>query len=102
MEAFEEVKKFIQERWDLYPDQHLDRSTSLVRLGIEGEDAEEILSDFVKIYQIDAQGFKFEDYFPSEFALNSLIEKIRNKDEIKKKEFTLGDMERAILNRRLI
>jgi hypothetical protein len=58
-------------------------------LGITGDDADELLTDYVDAFQVDMTGFKFTDYFTSEPP--SMFEKW-SKQNSPRPPITVGDL----------
>ena len=92
--AFEEVRDFLCEQWRVRP-QRLTPGTRLLHdLGIDGDDAEEILIDFAERFHVDLSAFPFSDYFGSEFGAGTrwLVRKVRGGDALRLAPITVQDL----------
>lgn len=63
-------------------------------LGVTGDDAYDLINSFSKKFNVDISSFRFEEYFYPEPTIFGVRDG-------KVKPFTVGDMERALLNGRL-
>lgn len=63
-------------------------------LGIYGDDADEFLEQYTRMFNVKVINFKFSDYFPSEGNLISslIVRLIFFKSQKKFKELTIGDL----------
>ena len=94
---FDSLKEFIyQQRWKYkFP---LERSTSLENdLLISGLDAEKLMVEYGKTFNVDLSRFMFSDYF----NLEGYSFRIFSRRAKKIKELTLGDLEKGIIAKRL-
>lgn len=69
-ELFEHFKSFIEKELRV---KCIEKSTTIqFDLGVEGDDAYDLLEEIDKTYEVDWEGFRFEDHFHSEawFVLN--------------------------------
>jgi acyl carrier protein len=81
---------------------NLDRNTRLYKdLRIDGDDAFELLRDFSNMFEVDMSDFKFGEYFSPEGTdiLGAIVSLLKNKPKLK--ELTLGDMEKAVIEKKL-
>ena len=62
----DQVKSCVAEFVCKKPGDIHDESTLLGDLGLDGDDADEFLSDFAKRFEVDMVGFRFEDHFSNE------------------------------------
>jgi hypothetical protein len=100
--SFQEITKLIPEY--LYKDKFpLSEGTRLEEdLGYYGEDAELLLIEFSKKFNVDISEFDFAKYFsPEPFSFSFLKSNFGNRTK-KTSSLTLGDLARAIINRKLI
>ncbi len=106
VDHFEQVKDFVNRVWGPYPEGRLVRTTRTEHdLGITGDDAVEFLAAFVKEFDVDASDFDLSKYFDEEgFMLHfGLIGKWLRGELIPKTiPLTLGDLEQAIITKKLI
>ena len=51
----------------------LNRSSSFYRLGIDGDDATELMEEYARIFDVDMSGFKPSEYYGPEAASISLL-----------------------------
>lgn len=106
MDAFELVKNFVKDdRWPHY-NRELFRETSIEGdLKITGDDAYDFMVAFVDKFEINANEFDITKYFEEEgLMLNfRLIAKLLRGEKVPKKiPLTLGDLERAIITKKLV
>ena len=97
-EIFEKIKDFTI-RESFIKNVVLTRETQIEQeLGISGHDAVEFILAFSKEFNVDVSRFMAGDYFDDEGGqLMSQIKKIFSKNKTsKKKQITLGDLERAV------
>ncbi|MBL7734380.1 MAG: DUF1493 family protein [Chitinophagaceae bacterium] len=66
-------------------------------LGISGDDAGDLVVEFSKKYKVDISNFKFRSYFHGEPSILDVI----GINSRKKKPFTVGHLEKAIIAGRL-
>lgn len=66
-------------------------------LGVSGLDAEELIMELSKKYQVDVSNFRFTNYFYDEPGLLDII----GISGRKKKPFTVGHLEKAVIAGRL-
>lgn len=81
------------------------RETDLVRdLKLQGDDAYEFISLFSRVFNVNVEKFVFEEYFYPEgdWILPKLLDLILGRKEKVKKRITLGDLERAVKEGKLV
>lgn len=81
------------------------RETDLARdLKLQGDDAYEFISLFSRIFNVNVEKFVFEEYFYPEgdWILPKLLDLILGRKEKVKKRITLGDLERAVKEGKLV
>lgn len=104
--VFIEIKNFI---YDYYGTKdfkfELTKDTRLFDdFGLDGDEAYEFFCEFKKYFKIDLSSFEFEDYFYSERDLISGIlyaiffNLIGKRDKLKRREITLNDLEKTVVN----
>ena len=95
--ALEQVKDFIAENARV-DRRLLSATTSLFAdLGIDGDDAHELIDAFSKRFHVDMARFVFADYFGPEAGFNPLVYMWRRLLlRSARKELTIRDLERAV------
>ena len=94
MAELEDVQQFLCEGCRVSR-QSVTASTRLLHdLGIDGDDAIEILTDFGKRFGVDFSSFSFERYFGSELGagIRWLVRKVHGADAIRFPPITLQDL----------
>jgi len=93
---------FINEFWPFNNNIELKKSTALCKdLGIGGDDADELIYEFSKKFNINIDDFTISKYFEGYSESVFLTNIFSNKKSPKEKELTLGDLEEAIQSGRL-
>ena len=71
---------------------------------LQGDDACEFISLFSRIFNVNVEKFVFEEYFYPEgdWILPKLLDLILGRKEKVKKRITLGDLERAVKEGKLV
>ena len=103
-QLFERIKDFFKKNWG-YNCDYLDRTTTLEKdLGITGDDADEIVSMFIKEFKIsDYAEFDISLYFGSEpFDLMEPILNFFGKHKMERKPLSLRDLEKAVVESKLL
>tara|TARA_R110001592_G_scaffold211053_1_gene462740 strand:+ start:793 stop:1098 length:306 start_codon:yes stop_codon:yes gene_type:complete len=67
-------------------------------LSIYGDDAVDFIEKFSVRFEVDVEGLDFSKYFSKETSFYFLKKHFKPKN---KKPLTLGDLERAVINRKL-
>ena len=100
---FDQIKRLVVDQMGNYKKPFTRQTAIEADLGITGDDAVEFLSEFGRRFNVDLSGFKIRQYFLPEgdTILPALIRVFTGKEQDKKKELTLGDLERAVLAGRL-
>jgi acyl carrier protein len=62
----EQVKSFVAESRGMKPNEIRGESTLLGDLGLDGDVAYGLLSEFAKCFDVDMESFRFEDHFGHE------------------------------------
>ena len=102
-ETFNKLKKFVVNQ-SAVNDQIITRSTQIEDdLGVYGDDAVEFIIAFGKEFNVDVSKFMANDYFSSEgdFILPAIIRFFTNKKKKEKKSFSVGHLEKAIIEGKL-
>lgn len=106
VDAFEQVKDFMNEELGPHFKGKLTRTTSIEGdLKITGDDADDFLESFVKKFNINADEFDITKYFEEEGLMIHFgyIAKLLRGEKIPKKlPLTLGDLEWAIITKKLV
>lgn len=101
-DIWRQVIQFVEEeRWG----GEFTRETDLARdLKLQGDDAYEFISLFSRIFNVNVEKFVFEEYFYPEgdWILPKLLDLILGRKEKVKKRITLGDLERAVKEGKLV
>ncbi len=89
--TFEQVRDFLSEQWRVRPERLTPDTRLLHDLGIDGDDAEEILTDFAEQFQVDLSAFRFTEHFGSELDAGPrwVLRKIFGGDAVRKTPVTL-------------
>ncbi|MEH7887843.1 DUF1493 family protein [Elizabethkingia meningoseptica] len=96
---WDSVIRFINKFWPFNSEIELIRSTKLQEdLGIGGDDADELVYEFSKIFKINIDNFTISKYFEN-YPESSFFSSKKTTD--KRKELTLGDLENSIKNGKL-
>lgn len=101
-DVFEEIKTLVQEHIGNVK-LKLDRNTRLYRgLRIDGDDAFDLLKAFSQKFNVDMAGFNLNEYFAPEGIdlIGAIANLFRGRPKPKLKELTLGDLERAAIERK--
>ena len=100
--SFEQVRDFLSERCCARP-QDLKPSTRLLHdLGIDADDAEEILTEFSERFGVDMSSFSFDHHFGTELdaGIRWVARKVFGKGATGKRPVTLQDLVDAANTRR--
>jgi acyl carrier protein len=92
--TFEQVRVFLSEQIRVSP-QQIEPTTRLLHdLGIDGDDADEVLSDFGKRFGVDFSALAFQRHFGSELGVGGrwLIRKICGGNAIRLSPVTVQDL----------
>ena len=92
--TFEQVRDFLCEQWRMRPER-LSPSTRLLHdLGIDGDDAEEVLVAFGERFHVDFSSLAFPKHFGSEFDAGGrwLIRKLFGGDALRFAPLTVQDL----------
>ena len=88
------MRGFLCEQWRVRPERLTPSTRLLHDLGIDGDDAEEILLDFIERFHVDFSSFHFTDYFGSEAGAGGrwLVRKFRGGDALHFAPLTVQDL----------
>ena len=99
---FEQVRDFLAERWRVRP-QELKPSTRLLHdLGIDADDAGEILAEFSERFGVDMSSFSFDHHFGTELdaGIRWVARKVFGQGATGKRPVTIQDLVEAANTRR--
>jgi hypothetical protein len=74
-------------------------------MGLDGDEAYELLNEYALHFNVDMSGFVFSDYFGDEYppcSLSRLIGSFFKKPEKTKKDLTIGDLVEAVKRGKLV
>jgi hypothetical protein len=93
-----EIVDFINKIWPFNDNIELTKSTTLGKdLGVGGDDADELIYQFSKTFNVNVDNFTLSKYFEGYPEGNFLTNLFSKKTPIiKEKELTLGDLEEAV------
>lgn len=94
MATFKDVRAFLCETCRVSRESLTPSTRLLHDLGIDGDDAVEILTDFGKRFGVDLSSFPFQRYFGSEVGagIRWLVRKVHGRDAIRLASITLQDL----------
>ncbi len=101
--TFNKLKKFVVNQ-SAVNDKEINSSIQIEDdLGVSGDDAVEFILAFGKEFNVDVSNFMLADYFSPEgdFILPAIIRFLTNKKKRERKSFTVGHLEKAIMEGRL-
>lgn len=88
---------FINKVWPFNDNIELKSSTRLSKdLGIGGDDADELMYEFSKAFNINIESLTLSKYFEGYPESTLFTNVFSKKDSLKEKEITLGDLEYAL------
>jgi len=92
--TFEQVRDFLHEQWRVSPSQISPSTRLLHDLGIDADDAEEILMAFAQRFHVDFSSLAFTRHFGSEFDAGGrwLIRKLFGSDSVRLAPITIQDL----------
>ena len=92
--TFEQVRDFLCEQWGVQLERLTPSTRLLHDLGIDGDDAVEILMEFEERFHVDLSSFSFGDHFGSELDAGPrwVVRKLLGGDEVGKLPITLQDL----------
>jgi len=92
--TFEQVRDFLCKQWRVSPERLTPGSRLLHDLGIDGDDASEILADFGEHFGVDLSSFPFQRHFGSELGAGSrwVVRKVFGGDAVRLSPVTLQDL----------
>ena len=92
--TFEQVRDFLCREWRVSPERLAPSSRLLHDLGIDADDAEEILADFSKSFGVDLSSFTFQRHFGSELDAGPrwVVRKIFGAAAVRKSPITVQDL----------
>lgn len=94
--TWNELISFINKIWPFNHNIELKQSTTLNKdLGIYGDDADEVIYEFSKKFNVNIENINLSKYFEPEGS-TFFINIFSKKKPLKEKELTLGDLEKAI------
>ena len=102
--TFEQVRDFLCEQWRVRPERLTPSTRLLHDLGIDGDDAEEILTDFAERFHVDLSSLSFMRHFGSESDAGRrwAARKIFGGDSVRKLPVTVQDLVDAAIRGRWI
>jgi len=92
--TFEQVRDFVCQEWRVSPEGLTPSSRLLHDLGIDADDAEEVLAAFGKRFGVDLAAFPFQRHFGSEVGAGArwAVRKILGGDAVRLSPVTLQDL----------
>jgi len=92
--TFQEVRNYLCERWGVRPDEMTPCSRLLHDLGMDGDDAEEVLSDFAMRFHVDMSSLAFSEHFGTELGagLRWMVRKTLGGKALRKAPITIRDL----------
>ncbi|MCX6899909.1 MAG: DUF1493 family protein [Verrucomicrobia bacterium] len=92
--TFDQVREFLCEQWRVRPERITPHTRLLHDLGIDADDAEEMLTAFAERFHVDFSSLCFANHFGSELDAGArwVVRKVFGSDAVGKSPITVQDL----------